>query len=193
MSSLQSLTKGDRGVIASLRRVLLVPVLVGVIAVAGCTGPVEYEVEHDINDPEGFKRARSGQEYGNLFGEGGILGGDKGSQGGQIGIGVNAFLWRATLDTISFMPVTVADPFGGVVLTDWRESTDSPGERYKMNIYILGRELRADGVRVTVLKQELQDGIWRDRNVGENVSVQIEDAILSRARQFRRETISREQ
>ena len=191
MSSLSSVSATIRKGEGLSRRPLLVPLFLAFAVLVGCTGPVEYEVDPDINDVEGFKRARSGEEFGSLFGEGGILGNDE-QTGGQVGIGVNAFLWRATLDTISFMPLTVADPFGGVVLTDWRESAEQPNERYKMNVYILGRELRADGIRVTVLKQELQDGLWRDRPVGESVSVQIEDAILSRARQFRRETLSQE-
>ena len=68
-----------------------------------------------------------------------LIGGDKEerpTQGGT-GIGVNAFLWRATLDTVSFMPLASADPFGGVILTDWHSTATSPNERYKLNFYIL--------------------------------------------------------
>src|SRR5262245_8131754 len=60
--------------------------------------------------------------------------------GGSGGIGVNSFLWRASLDTVSFMPLLSADPFGGVIITDWYSPPESPGERFKLNIYILGRE-----------------------------------------------------
>src|SRR5579859_5675119 len=85
-----------------------------------------------------------------------ILGGSKKSDssgGGGAGIGVNAFLWRGALDTLSFLPLTSADPFGGVIITDWYSPADANGERFKATAYILGRELRSDGIRVSVFRQ----------------------------------------
>ena len=77
------------------------------------------------------------KERKSIFGGDGLsLFGDKEESGGSGGIGVNAFLWRATLDTISFMPVNSADPFGGVIITDWHSSATAPNERFKLNIYI---------------------------------------------------------
>src|SRR5580704_11818711 len=73
--------------------------------------------------------------------------------GGGGGIGVNAFLWRGALDTLSFMPLSSADPFGGVIITDWYAPADTNGERFKATAYILGRELRSDGIRVSVFRQ----------------------------------------
>lgn len=131
------------------------------------------------------------------FGEGGfsLLGNDKKSEGpgqggGGGGLGVNSFLWRASLDTISFMPVSQADPFGGVILTDWHSTTGSPDERFKLNVYILGRALRADGVRVAIFSQvkDPKDG-WKDSAVPNETGTKIEDAILTRARQLRRQQI----
>ena len=102
------------------------------------------------------------------------------------GIGVNSFLWRAALDTVSFMPVASADPFGGVILTDWYTPPESPRERFKTNVYILDRQLRADGVRVSVFRQELDErGNWRDAPVAANTAANLENAILTRARQIR--------
>ena len=115
-----------------------------------------------------------------------------GENSGGGGIGVNSFLWRATLDTISFMPVTSADAFGGVVLTDWRASSEAPNERFKMNIYLLGRQLRADGIRVAVFRQVLDNNIWRDADVPEETRTKIEDAILTRARQLRNEALGQQ-
>lgn len=135
------------------------------------------------------------QQRESIFGEGGLgvgLGGqqrqDQDTGGG--GIGVNGFLWRATLDTVSFMPVNSADPFGGVVITDWYAMPDVPQERFKMNVYILGRSLRADGVRVAVFRQ-VQDttGGWQDAAVPDAANTRIEDAILTRARQLRFDTL----
>ena len=102
---------------------------------------------------------------------------------------VNSFLWRASLDTISFMPVAAADPFGGVILTDWYSPAEAPSERFKLNVYILGRALRADGIRVGVFRQVENGASWRYAPVAENTNTQIEDAILTRARQLRHETL----
>ena len=106
-------------------------------------------------------------------------------QGGG-GIGVNSFLWRASLDTIAFMPLASADPFGGVIITDWYSPAETPDERLKVNILILGRQLRADGVRATVFRQRHDDsGSWIDAAVAPETAIELEDAILTRARQLR--------
>jgi hypothetical protein len=126
-----------------------------------------------------------------VFGEGGfnLFGGNKDDQatGGGTGIGVNAWLWRATLDTVSFMPLVSADPFGGVVITDWYADPATPGERFKANAYILGRELRADGLKMTVFRQvrDPANGGWVDAPVAPGIATEMEDAILMRARQLR--------
>ena len=106
-------------------------------------------------------------------------------------IGVNAFLWRASLDTISTMPVNSADPFGGVIITEWHAQPAAPNERFKLNIYILGRALRADGVRVAVFRQVLSAVGWQDAPVPTTTGSSIEDAILTRARQLRLEAVTR--
>lgn len=106
-------------------------------------------------------------------------------------IGVNSFLWRASLDTIASMPVNSADPFGGVIITDWHAQPAAPSERFKLNIYILGRALRADGVRVAVFRQVLSAVGWQDAPVPSTTGSSIEDAILTRARQLRREALTR--
>ena len=117
--------------------------------------------------------------------------GGAGGGGGGAGIGVNGFLWRATLDTVSFMPVNSADPFGGVVITDWYTPPETPNERFKMNVYILGRALRADGVRVAVFRQveDVPGGGWRDAPLPDGTDTRIEDAILTKARQLRFEVL----
>ena len=121
-----------------------------------------------------------------IFGEGGLsfFGDEEELTKGSIG--VNSFLWRASLDTISFMPVNSADPFGGVIITEWHANTEAPNERFKLNVYILGRTLRADGIRVALFRQVLsQRGQWQDADVLEETKLKIEDAILTRARQLR--------
>jgi Domain of unknown function (DUF3576) len=124
-----------------------------------------------------------------VFGDGGILGGDdKKLQNGQGGggIGVNSFLWRASLDTLSFMPLNSADPFGGVIITDWYTPPESPGERFKVTVYILDRRLRADGIRVSAFKQNLDTtNNWIPVQLTPKTITNLENAILRRARELR--------
>lgn len=126
---------------------------------------------------------------GKLTGEDGlnIFGGkDQKDGGGTSAIAVNSFLWRATLDTLSFMPLASADPFGGVVITDWYENPETPGERFKVNALILDRSLRADGVKVTLFKQKTdKGGTWRDTAVDHKMERSLEDTILTRARELK--------
>jgi hypothetical protein len=105
--------------------------------------------------------------------------------GGGGGIGVNAFLWRGALDTLSFLPLTSADPFGGVIITDWYTPADAAGERFKATAFILGRELRSDGIRVSVFRQVNQGGRWVDAPVDPVVQADIENKVLDRARRLR--------
>jgi len=98
---------------------------------------------------------------------------------------VNSFLWRATLDTVSFMPLSSADPFGGVIITDWYSSAEKPNERFKVNAFILDKQLVSNGVKVKVFKQEQIRGAWKDVAVSKETETQMEDAILTRARQLR--------
>ncbi len=127
---------------------------------------------------------------GSIFGPGGLgIGTDappEPGQGGEGGIGVNSFLWRASLDTMSFMPLASADPFGGVIITDWYTPPEVREERFKVTVYILGRELRADGLRTSVFRQlQGADGNWVDAGVEPQTGADLENAILVRARQLR--------
>ncbi len=132
------------------------------------------------------------EQNSSIFGEGGLtFGGSPEQRKGQTGtgIGVNAFLWRATLDTISFMPLASADPFGGVVLTDWHSPATAPNERFKLNVYILGQALRADGIRVAAFRQvKNQTNEWQAIEIDPKAVTDIENAILTRARQLRTES-----
>ncbi len=107
------------------------------------------------------------------------------------GIGVNSYLWRASLDTIKFMPLASADPFGGVIITEWYSPPNEPNERFKLNVFILGRELRADGISVSVFHQRRDaEGQWADAPVDPKTNIDLEDSILTRARQLRLSTAS---
>jgi hypothetical protein len=118
-------------------------------------------------------------------------GGGKKAPAAQATIGVNGYLWRATLDTLAFMPLASADPWGGTVITDWYSNPEKPDERFKATVYILDTRLRADGLKVTVFKQ-VKDatGQWADAPTSDQTETDIENAILTRARQLRLSNIS---
>ena len=129
-----------------------------------------------------------GADSGTLFGFGGTNrdnGRGGGGAGGGRGIGVTAFLWRGALDTISFMPLASADPFGGVIITDWYTPPGTTGERFKATVYILSRDLRSDGLRVNIFRQVIQNDQWVDAPVAESTVGDIENKVLARARQMR--------
>ncbi len=110
---------------------------------------------------------------------------DAGATGSGGGLGVNAYLWRASLDTLSFMPLASADPFGGVIITDWYQPPAGAGERFKATAYILGRQLRADGVKVSVFRQVARGGTWVDAPISPVTTSEIENKVLARARELR--------
>jgi len=104
----------------------------------------------------------------------------------SAGIGVNSYLWRAALDTLAFMPLASADPYGGVIITDWYVNPEKSDERLKATVYILDTRLRADGLNVTVFRQAKgADGNWADAPTATQTQIDIENSILTRARQLR--------
>lgn len=161
-----------------------------VVGLAGCSGD-------NVEVPQGYRteqRDRIADQYGTVWGDGttlfqrgtGRFARQDGANGGSYaGIGVNAYLWRAALETIDFLPLVQADPFGGVIITDWY-SPDSPDERFKLNVYILDTVLRADGVRVAVFRQVQGENGWQDVPLADPATAtKIEDSILTRARELR--------
>lgn len=152
--------------------------LCAALVIGGCAATGEQE-------PEPRQVAATGGENGGLLDGllGSALGG--GSRSGE-NITVNSYLWRASLDTISFLPLSTADPFGGVIITDWYSPPEAPDERFKVTVYILDRELRADGLRVAVFRQTRAPSAgWVEAKVDDKTGRDLENAILKRARQMR--------
>lgn len=163
--------------------------LMAVLFIASCES-----IESEAKYPSGLDRNQTGGDdniYGereSVFGRDGLKllgGGDDEDKDDGSGIGVNSFLWRASLDTVSFMPLASADPFGGVILTDWYTPDTNNEERFKINVFILGKQLRSDGVRVRVFKQQRVKGVWKDIDTPDETATELEDTILTRARQLR--------
>ena len=104
-------------------------------------------------------------------------------------IGVNSYLWRASLETLSFMPLTQADSSGGVIVTDWYSNPSNPNERVKVSVSILDQDLRADALRVAASREVLQNGTWVAAPVQAATVQKLEDIILTKARDLRRSDI----
>jgi hypothetical protein len=101
-------------------------------------------------------------------------------------IGVNSYLWKAAIDTVSFAPLIQANPNSGVIITDWYSNPKAPGERVKLTVAILDQDLRADALRVSATRQVNQGGAWVDAPVSAATVQKLEDIILTRARDLRR-------
>ena len=145
----------------------------------------------DPNTGSAFGTAGSGMlDFG--LGSSGNLTSNAGGKdtGAGSGLAVNAYLWRGTLDTLKFMPLVSADPFGGVIITDWWTPQSSTNERFKATAYILGRQLRADGLRISLFRQVLQNGQWVDAPVDAGKATELEDMVLVKARDLRAQSMA---
>ena len=169
-------------------------IILGISLLSACSNMGSSDSNYP-KDPEDVRKLRNGK----LTGEGGISlfgGKDDEDQAALMGSGlaVNSFLWRATLDTLSFIPLASADPIGGVIITDWYENPEAQGERFKINVTILDKRLRSDGVRVSVFKQKVEGKSgrnWRDLPSEDAMAKKLEDAILTRARELKIASVKR--
>jgi hypothetical protein len=166
--------------------------LAGLLALSACSGSPDVKPNPTAPDYAGpgspGDRLTSRVDGGGL-----VLGIGKGQDnqgGGGAGLGVNAFLWRGALDTLSFMPLASADPFGGVIVTEWYQPQGAVGERFKATAYILSTELRSDALRVTMFRQVQQGGQWVDAPMSKDTADEIENKVLSRARALKAQTAS---
>ena len=175
-----------QGSLWARRMLAIAAVFVLGLTASACNFDLGGEAKYPVPRQKGQNQPVYEEEPG-VFGEGGIFGPDLPEDSTGGGIGVNNLLWRASLDTVSFMPLVSADPFGGVIITDWYTPAETPNERMKVQVTILDRELRADGVRVSVFKQQTapKGGNWVDAQVDPRTNIDIENAILTRARQLR--------
>ena len=110
----------------------------------------------------------------------------------RMTLGVNSYLWHASLDTLSFLPLVSADPFGGVIISEWYVAPTSPDERLKVTVYIMDRALRADGLKVVVFRQVRSGNVWQDAQASPDTAHKLEDSILTRARELRLATLGQQ-
>lgn len=164
---------------------------------SACNGVSVRGNDQSQDSPDYAREPGSGLgDFGNLTGGNSLLSfgtnhnqtqNNGGGNGGSF-IGVNAYLWRGALDTLSFMPLSSADPFSGVIITDWYSPPGVTDERFKATAYVMGRELRSDGIRLSIFRQVRQDGQWVDATVSPDTVGDIENKVLARARQLREQS-----
>jgi len=157
-------------------------------ALAACSGVKEddYYPEDGWSPADTEMRSDAEAKDDRLLSGGGLslFSSDKKTAKGS-GLGVNTYLWRASLDTLAFMPLKSIDSQGGVIITDWHANPNVPTERFKMNVYILDRRLRADGVKVSVFRQQQTEAGWVDATIDPETATQLENQILRRARELK--------
>lgn len=170
---------GTKGAVMKLRLSFIFFLTLGLV---GCSSEYEQKSISTSSSDE-----RRDEDLGKFLGEDTLrFGGPKKREQEDTGLGVNSHLWRAALDTISFMPIASADPFGGVIITDWFSPPNNPQERLKVNVFILDRQLRSDGLKVSVFRQELRkNGGWVDSSVSQQTIKELEETILTRARHYK--------
>lgn len=163
---------------------LLLLILLSPLALPACSG-VETKAEYPTSRMPGDADITY-NERDSIFGKGGLnlFGGKKKSQEQQSAT-VNAYLWRAALDTLSFIPIAQADPLGGTILTEWYQMPENPYERVKINAFIMGSALRTDALKLTLFRQEARNGRWVDVAIDPSTVTELEETILNRARQLR--------
>lgn len=165
----------------------------GIFLLAACISLVACQTGGQSSYPTARYKGQTAPQYGESPS---ILGGVHLSGAGSAGgapqsatmdthLGVNTYLWRAALEQVSYMPLVSEDPVGGVIITDWYSAPNAPSERFKLNVYIFGRELAADSVRVAVYKQQREpNGNWTDAVAATTDGASYQNAILARARQL---------
>lgn len=158
---------------------------IGALSLAACSG-----IESEAKYPTGADRSATGDndiysKSPSIFGDGGLFGSRSSSSTEESGLAVNGYLWRAALDTVSFMPLASADPFGGTIITDWYADPATPNARTKLNVFILDKQLKAEALNVKVFRQVKSGNSWKDAPVAPETATKLEDAILNRAREMR--------
>lgn len=170
--------------------------MAAVAGLASACGGGSYAAKDPVGPKPGPKRKYDPADEETIFGEGGLSvgnlrsGGASGIFGGgddeKARLPVNKYLWQGALDTLSFLPLASSDPFTGVIATDWGSTPEAPGERFKVTAYILNPGLTAAALKVAVYRELQSDaGLWVPAPVSADTARQLEDAILTRARQIR--------
>ena len=160
-----------------MRILFALALLIGFSSCSGITGQAQQEEK----GPGSFLTGRDEQ---------GLKLSDFSNGINSVGLPINALLWRASLDVTSSIPLDDVDTFGGTIVTEWYQLDADDDERIKLAVFVLDRELRSDGIRVVVYVQKRENGGWSDHGTDTEMGQQLEELILTRAREIRAATIS---
>jgi len=167
---------------------VLIASLVSAVALSGCGMVIDKDQQYpEFGDDKAARERVNKLTGGNetIFGEL-SLGGDSKKQGQEQNFStVNYYLWRATLETLDLGPLDSADPFGGIIMTDWFSLAEEPGSQYRVTAYILGRELRTDNIKVALYLKKKDRGQIVTRRGSSTAETKLEDVILAKARDIR--------
>jgi len=151
--------------------------------------PFNLATDRELALSDAENRLRTG---GGLFGKKAslsLLGGDNGNENNQslsgVGMPINPYLWRASIETINFMPLSSTDPFAGTIITDWYTSENNTNERCKLNIFINGLELKTDNLKVSSFCQVLKNNQWVNKKTNINDNIKLENSILNNAKKLK--------
>ncbi len=162
--------------------------LAGAVALTGCAVATDRQQDYPEYGSDKWARERAEQLKGGdetIFGELSLGGDSKGRRQGESFSTVNYYLWRATLETLDLGPLESADPFGGVIITDWFSLAEEPGSQYRVTAYILGRELRTDNIKVALYVKKSTQGKTVTRRGSPTAESKLENVILAKARDIR--------
>lgn len=173
--------------ISSIRRVALVLAVLGLASCSYLPDPKPAEEPVDPKFGTGSLINSNGEQGINLSK---LL--DPQASTGASALPINALLWRASLDTVSVVPLASVDTFGGSIITEWYAHPEEPTQRIKLSIFVIGQELRADSIKVYVYVQERPEGMfdWSDAGRDQGLATRLEDLILTRAREIRAAAVS---
>ncbi|MBO6466424.1 MAG: DUF3576 domain-containing protein [Pelagibacteraceae bacterium] len=152
---------------------------------SGTTFPSGTPEERQLALADAENRLKSG---GGLLGKKGLSLGEINKSEkttATIGLPINPYLWKGSLETIDFMPLASVDPFAGIIITDWYANQGAPNERCKINIFIKGYEMKTDNLKVNSFCQSLSNGQWVDIKNNIDNDAKLENAILNKAKKIR--------
>ena len=100
-------------------------------------------------------------------------------------VNVNGYLWRATLNILSFVPLISTDALSGTIITDWYVNKNIQNQRLKITVNINTNELKSESIKIKVEIQNFKNNIWSQPLTSNSLATQIEDSILNEARNLK--------
>ena len=150
-------------------------------------GPLKYKpVDARKVSPNADDRVKKNIEEGKGFR---LMGGKK---GGTFDFASSNYLWRATLDTIDFMPLVSANYSGGIVITDWYSENNNKNESIKISVRFLSNEIRSDALDIKVFLKECDGSLncTINQNKGK-LSSELMASILRKAARYEKEGVEK--